>query len=422
MPNQTPKTGHSNEIYLGRQPILDSRENLFAFELLFRSSQANFAQISDEVTATATIITQTFSDIGADAVLGQYPGFINLSAGMIFSDVIEILPKNRVVLELLETVTIDDKLIDRLRELRTMGYRLALDDYIGDETQYSRVFELVEFVKVDIKGLAANELAAVTRRLQRWPVRLLAEKVDSKEQVEQCLALGYDLFQGYYFAKPSIITGRRLSHVETALMRLMGLLMSDADTAEVEKVFKQNPDLSFKLLRVVNTAGVAANRRVASIVEAIQLLGRSQLQRWLQLLMFSLSANKDAKFPSPLLLLAATRGKLLEQLVAARSGSSRGQGDDAFLAGILSLLDALLGMPLEEILKDLPVAEAIRSGLLERKGEIGHLLMLAEVIEQTDIPAIELQLAHFPHLGAAIVNEAYGKAIEWANAIADGGG
>ena len=410
-------TPNSTDLFLGRQPILDAHQNLYAFELLFRSSQANGAQILDEVAATATVINHTFSDLGADAVLGQYPGFINLSAGMIFSDVIELLPKDRVVLELLETVEINDKLIERLRELRGMGFRLALDDYIGDEAQYTKVLELVEVVKVDVMGVSGDDLAAVTQRLKHWPVKLLAEKVDSKEQAERCLALGYELFQGYYFAKPSIITGRRLSPAEAALMRLMGLLMSDAETAEIETVFKQNPDLSLKLLRVVNTAGVAANRRVTSIAEAIALLGRSQLQRWLQLLMFSLSASSDARFPSPLLVLAATRGKLLELLIAARAGSSRAHSDDAFLAGILSLLDALLGMPLADILKNLPVSEAIRQGVLDRAGELGHLLVLAELVEKTDIAAIEAQLAMLPYLDAATVNEAYTSAIEWASSI-----
>lgn len=419
MADPAPTTEVSTELFLGRQPILDAQGNLFAFELLFRSSRVNGAQVADEVAATATVINHTFSDLGVDAVLGDYPGFINLSAGMIHSDVIEMLPKNRVVLELLETVTIDDRLIERLRELRGMGFRLALDDYVGDESLYAKVLELVEVVKVDVMGVAPDALGAVTRKLKKWPVKLLAEKVDSKAQVDQCLDLGYELFQGYYFAKPSIITGRSLNPAETALMRLMGLLMSDAETPEIEKVFKQNPDLSVKLLRLVNTAGVGANRRVTSIVEAISLLGRSQLQRWLQLLMFSLSSGRDARFPSPLLILAATRGKLLELLIAARPGSTRAQGDDAFLAGILSLLDALLGMPLAEILQNLPVSEAILFGVLDRTGEIGHLLTLAERIENTDTAGIEAQFALLPHLDAATVNEAFARAIEWANSIAE---
>ncbi|MEI7967942.1 MAG: HDOD domain-containing protein [Betaproteobacteria bacterium] len=406
----------STELYLGRQPILDGRENLVAFELLFRSSRANGAQIDDDLIATATVINHTFSELGVDAVLGHYTGFINLPAGLLLSDVIELLPKERVVLELLETVEINDTLITRLRELRAMGFRLALDDYVGDEGRYEEVLALVDVVKVDIKDVPPDQLARVTERLKRWPVRLLAEKVDHKAQVDRCLELGYELFQGYHFARPSIITGRRLSHAETAIMRLMGLVVSDAETGEIEQVFKQNPDLSLNLLRLVNSAAVGSNRKITSLKSAIALLGRSQLQRWLQLLMFTVAANRHAEFPSPLLVLAATRGKLME-LLATSGKARRGVGDEAFLAGIMSLMGALLGMPLPEVMKALPVPDAVRLAVLERSGELGGLLTLTEHVEHTDIPAIEKQLAKIARLDASQVNDAYVGAIEWANSI-----
>lgn len=406
----------STELYLGRQPILDGRENLVAFELLFRSSRANGAQIDDDLIATATVINHTFSELGVDAVLGHYTGFINLPAGLLLSDVIELLPKERVVLELLETVEINDTLITRLRELRAMGFRLALDDYVGDEGRYEEVLELVDVVKVDIQDVPPDQLARVTERLKRWPVRLLAEKVDHRAQVDRCLELGYELFQGYHFARPSIITGRRLSHAETAIMRLMGLVVSDAETREIEQVFKQNPDLSLNLLRLVNSAAVGSNRKITSLKSAIALLGRSQLQRWLQLLMFTVAANRNAEFPSPLLVLAATRGKLME-LLATSGKARRGVGDEAFLAGIMSLMGALLGMPLPEVMKALPVHDAVRLAVLERSGELGDLLTLTEHVEHTDIPAIEKQLTKIARLDASQVNDAYVGAIEWANSI-----
>lgn len=413
--------GAATELYLGRQPILDVKENLVAFELLFRSSRMNGAQIDDDLVATATVINHAFSELGVDAVLGHYTGYINLSAALLMSDVIELLPKDRVVLELLETVEITERLITRLKELRAAGFRLALDDYVGDEAQYVKVLDLVDVVKVDVSVLTTEELAAVTGRLKRWPVRLLAEKVDTKAQVERCMALGYELFQGYYFAKPSIITGRRLSHAETAIMRLMGLVLSDAESGEIEQVFKRNPDLSLNLLRLVNSAAVGAQRTITSLNEAIALLGRSQLQRWLQLLMFTVSAKSDARFPSPLLVLAATRGKLMELLFAAASTGKRRSGDEAFLTGIMSLLGALLGLPMADVVKNLPVPEAVRDAVLDRSGELGALLTLTEKVEQTDIPAIEALLATLPSLDPSKVNDAYVGAIEWANNIGDSG-
>lgn len=409
----------SSDLYLGRQPILDRRENLVAFELLFRSSRVNGAQIQDDLVATATVINHAFSELGVETVLGHYTGYINLSAGLLLSDVIELLPKERVVLELLEHVEVNDTLITRLRELRQMGFRLALDDYLGNEEQYEEVLELVDVVKVDVQGIEESALESVTKRLRRWPVRLLAEKVDTKEQVERCIALGYELFQGYYFARPSVITRKRLSHAETSIMRLLGLVLSDAESDEIETVLKQNPDLSLNLLRLVNSVSVGSSRRITSMREAIAMLGRAQLQRWLQLLMFTVAADPGARFPSPLLVLAATRGKLMELLCAKQTGSSSPRGDEAFLAGIMSLMTALLGLPMEQILESLPVRPAVAEALTHRTGELGELLRLTEMVEQTDIGAIDAQLERLPGLDAAKINDAYVGAIEWANGIGE---
>jgi len=409
----------SSDLYLGRQPILDRRENLVAFELLFRSSRVNGAEIQDDLVATATVINHAFSELGVETVLGHYTGYINLSAGLLLSDVIELLPKERVVLELLEHVEVNDTLITRLRELRQMGFRLALDDYLGNEEQYAEVLELVDVVKVDVQGIEESALENITTRLRRWPVRLLAEKVDTKEQVERCIALGYELFQGYYFARPSVITRKRLSHAETSIMRLLGLVLSDAETDEIETVLKQNPDLSLNLLRLVNSVSVGTSRRITSMREAIAMLGRAQLQRWLQLLMFTVAADPGARFPSPLLVLAATRGKLMELLCAQQTGSSGPRGDEAFLAGIMSLMTALLGLPMEQILESLPVRPAVAEALTHRSGELGELLRLTEMVEQTDISAIDAQLERLPGLDATKINSAYVGAIEWANGIGD---
>jgi EAL and modified HD-GYP domain-containing signal transduction protein len=316
-------------------------------------------------------------------------------------------------------VAINDTLVTRLRELREMGFRLALDDYLGEEDRYADVLGLVDVVKVEVQALDPAKLAEVTQRLRKWPVRLLAEKVDTKEQVERCIGLGYELFQGYYFARPSVITRRRLSHAETAIMRLLGLVSSDASTEDIEKVLKQNPDLSLNLLRLVNSVSVGATRRITSMREAVTLLGRSQLQRWLQLLMFTVSADPGARFPSPLLILAATRGKLMELLCLAQGAGRNGPGDEAFLVGIMSLMTALLGLPMEDILQSVPVRPEVEAALLHRSGELGELLRLTELVEQTDISAIDAQLERLPALDATKINSAYVGAIEWANGIGE---
>lgn len=407
----------AQELFLGRQPILDSDQNLFAFELLFRSSHVNGAHIEDDLLASATVINHAFSELGVEAVLGRYMGFINLSAPLIMSDVIELLPRERVVLELLETVRIDAPLVARLKQLKAMGFRLALDDYLGNEDQYAEVLPVVDVVKVDVKDIAPGQLEAVTQRLRRFQVQLLAEKVDTREQVDRCRELGYDLFQGYYFARPSIIKGKRLTHAETAIMRLLGMVMTDGDTSDLEQVFKQNPDLSLNLLRLVNSVAVGSRRRITSLSQALVLLGRSQLQRWLQLLMYAIASSPDAKFPSPLLVLAATRGKLMEQFAAKSPGAPVSLRDQAFLTGIMSLVSALLGVPLPEILKTLPLPDDVRIALLDRTGLLGELLLLVEALEQADADQVADRVHRLGFMDAEGVNDAYLAAIDWANRI-----
>ncbi len=407
------------ELFLGRQPILDRNQNIAAFELLFRSGHVNGADVEDDVFASATVINHAFSELGVETVLGKHVGFINLSAPLIMSDVIELLPRNKVVLEILETVRVTDPLVQRCRALKQMGFTLALDDFTGREEEFRPLLETVDIVKVDVQHMDDAELAGVTAGLKPLGVQLLAEKVDNRPQVEHCIELGYELFQGYYFARPSIITGKRLSHAEVALMRLMSLVLSDAESGDIEAVFKQNPSLSVNLMKLVNSVAVGGNARITSLRQAITVLGRKQLQRWLQVLLFTLSSAPAAKFPSPLLYLAAARGRLMELMAQALTPRDPGVADRAFMAGILSLVNALLGMPMSEIISGMALDPGVRDALIDRSGPLGAMLLLVEALEESDLAGIEQALARVPGLDHGQVIGLQVEAMRWANSIGD---
>ena len=411
----------THELFLGRQPILDRNQNLAAFELLFRSGHFNGAQIEDDVFASATVINHAFSELGVETVLGKHTGFINLSAPLIMSDVIELLPRNKVVLEILETVRVTDQLVQRCLELKRAGFTLALDDFTGREDEFKPLLDIVDIVKVDVQHMDDATLRETTHRLQQLPVRLLAEKVDSREQVERCLALGYELFQGYYFARPSIITGKRLGRAETALMRLLSLVLTDADTPQIENVFGQNPDLGVNLIKLLNSVAVSGKDRIDSLRDALTVLGRTRLQRWLQVLLFTLSSAPAAEFPSPLLILAATRGKLMELIAQALRAADRDFHDKAFMTGILSLVNALLGMSMAEILGPMPVDEDVRHGLIRRSGPLGSMLLLVEALEESELMGIEKALESVPGLEHRQVIGLQVEAMAWANSIGETG-
>jgi EAL and modified HD-GYP domain-containing signal transduction protein len=402
----------TRELFLGRQPILDRDQNLAAFELLFRSGHYNGARVEDDVFASATVINHAFSELGVEAVLGKYPGFINLSAPLIMSEVIELLPKDRVVLEILEHVRITDPLVQRCKSLKAMGFTLALDDFTGREDEYRPLLEVVDIVKVDIQGMDDATLARTTAALKELKVKLLAEKVDTREQADRCIGLGYELFQGYYFARPSVITGKRLTDADAALVQLLQVVLNNDDAAGADAVLRDHPQLATSLSRLARevTAGDSVSGPTVR-----------RPRRWLPLLAYMLSSAPGAGFPSPLLILAATRGKLMELLARALRPSDRGFQERAFLTGALSLVNALLGLPMSEILSSIPLTPDVRSALQERGGEAGALLTLAEALEESDLQGIERALDHVHGLDHGQVIGLQVEAMRWANSIGDAG-
>jgi c-di-GMP-related signal transduction protein len=400
-----------HELFLGRQPILDRKQNLAAFELLFRAGHFNGARFEEDFLASATVINHAFTELGLEEVVGKHPGFINLSAPLLMSDVIELLPPSKIVLEILETVKVNSDLIERCRALKAAGYTLALDDFRGHEREFTPLLQVVDIVKVDVQDLPPHQLEIVTHRLQQLEVKLLAEKVDSRTQAERCIELGYDLFQGDYFAKPSIITARRLSGSHAALMHLLEVLLAER-TRDIDAVLSQYPQLEGALMRLA---------RAIEHAEPFTAPAVRRPQRWLPLLIYMVSSAPGAEFPSPLLILAATRGKLMELLARALRAEDRGFQERAFLTGTLSLVNALLPARLTEILSTLPVADDVRSALLAREGELGALLAIVQALETAELAAIERALARVPTLDHGSVIKRQVEAMRWANLIGESG-
>ena len=406
----------ADQLFLGRQPILDREQRLHAYELLFRSGSRNFAEVTDGVQATATVIANAFSELGIEAALGSHRGFINVDEAFLFSDLLELLPRHAVVLEILETVPPTPAVIERCAALKAAGFTLALDDVIQLEPEFAELLALVEIVKVDIQPLSRVQLMQLVMKLKPLGKQLLAEKVDSREQMEQCLKLGFSLFQGYYFAKPTIIAGKKLDHSQLSLMKLMGLLLSDADTAELEAALKPEPGLSINLLRMTNSVGAGCTEKITSLGHAITVLGRRQLQRWLQLLVFA--SGSQGNTDNPLLMMAATRGRLMELLAGeVRPGDSI-LSDQAFMAGIMSLMPALVGLPIAEVIAPLSLTANVRDALCDGGGLLGALLHIAECSENGDIAALSKALAELPALSPKAINRAQTQALQWANDIA----
>lgn len=407
----------ADDIFLGRQPIVDRAQQLHGFELLFRSSHANHAAVTDDRAATSAVIVNTLSEFGIESVLGGFSGFINCDANFLMSDAIALLPADKVVLELLESTVSNADIQRRCLELKALGFRLALDDFQG-ATDYNRsLLPMMDIIKVDINGLSTPELDILSRDVRTLNAIRLAEKVETAAQFRHCADLGYHLFQGYHFSRPEMVSGRRLSPSHAALLRLLAMLQQDADIRQIEDVFKQNPALSVNLLRLANSAAMGQRQPLRSVANAIIVLGRRQLQRWLLLLMLATADQGQAPRPA-LLHLAATRGKLMELLMLQDHPT---MADSAFVAGIVSVMDALLGQDMQQVVDALGLADDMRRALLQRSGPIGRLLVLVEALEVDEDGGRERDvLAYLDEDDSRAVkklNHSQGLALAWANQV-----
>lgn len=406
------------EILIGRQPILDLRQELIGYELFFRCADQAAEQSCSRMTATATVVCAAFSELGIGGALGEHKAYINADERFIMDDVLELLPSANVVLELnFETVP-DEALLARCRFLRERGYTLALARYTGLDQRAGALLPLVSIVKIDVQA-AGDSLADLAGGLLRLPLKLLAEKVETREQMEHCRTLGFHLFQGYYFSRPTIISGRQLSASQLGIIRLINLVARDADSIELEQSFKREPGLTVNLLRLVNSVGTGLGRRIDSLRQAVTVLGRKQLLRWLQLLLMASPESNGNPERNPLLQLAALRGRLMEILAGQSVPGNRALGDHAFLTGIMSLMPAALGLPMDEILAQLSVAPEVHEALAAHQGNLGQLLELVERLDANDWEGCDALLANTPALSRESLNAGLTEALAWIHADND---
>lgn len=277
-----------------------------------------------------------------------------------------------------------------------------------------RLLPLVGLVKIDIMGMPRHALAALVRGLRAPGRRLLAEKVETVSEFEFCMELGFDPFQGYHFARPVVLSGKKLTPSELAILNILDLLERDADHGLVAQAIKHDALLSVNLLRLVNTAAFRGADRIDSLPQALLMLGRSQLKRWLQVLLFT-KAGKGGAFGSPLLSLATTRGRLLELIAENKYPGQAVIAQTTFTVGIMSLMDTLFSMPMEAILGRMNVAASVREALLQRCGKFGDMLRLTEQLELNG--TLHTEALQEIGLTAAMLQHLQERAFEWSNKI-----
>ena len=405
-----------DEFFLARQPILGRDQHLVAFELLFRTAGSTEANVTDDAAATAAVISHA-SQLGMEHVVGAQLAFVNVTEAALMSDYVRFLPADKVILEILETVKATPELLARVRELKTLGFKFALDDVVAESEDVRALVELVDVIKIDVKGVDAARLPALTEALRREHKKLLAEKVETQEEFSLCLELGFEYFQGFYFARPAILSGKKIAPSELAILDLLELVNSDADNHTIELAVKRDALISLNLLRLVNTPAAGVRGRIDTLGQAIEVLGRQQLQRWLQILLYA-TPGAQVEMNLPLLQMATTRGKMLELMSLKIHPGNRDAAETGFTVGIMSLTDALFSMSMEDILDTVDVAGEVRSALLHREGEYGEMLDIVEMLEKAKCGrALTAALRHLD-LTIKDLRDIELAAFEWINELA----
>ncbi|MFD1555855.1 EAL and HDOD domain-containing protein [Paraburkholderia silviterrae] len=410
-------------VYLGRQPIIDRSGALTAYELLFRGSAQNRADVTDDALATAQVITRTMGQLGVPAVLGRHHGYVNMSRELLFDDIVHLLPPGRFVLEVLEHVHLDMAVLERLAQLRREGYRIAFDDVSALTDNLRRALPYADIVKVDLRQTERAALPALVEAIAAEGKTLIAEKVETSEDFEYARGLGFDLFQGYFFARPQMLHAPRVRASRLALVRLLALVASDVGVAELERELRSHPGVVVQLLRLVNSSAYAPGRPISSLREAVLAAGTRQIARWAQLLLYA--SGRDLPWAcDPLVQLAGTRSHFMELAARSLAPNDAVFADAAFMTGIFSLVHVLVGSTPAHTLERLGLAREISEAVDGQRGELGMLLRVAQACERGDDRLAEALVGEaggrFAVLTPALLGELNLWASAWFSAYADG--
>jgi EAL and modified HD-GYP domain-containing signal transduction protein len=404
----------SEQAFIARQPILDRNQSIVAYELLFRSANTQKMEILDDMSATSQVLLNTINSIGINHVLGEHLGFVNMHEQFFEEGIHESLDKNRFVLEILEHTKITPELVSKLASIAKDGYTLALDDFIFDDDMietFRPVMPYIKIVKVDIMATNMNTLGNKLELFKGFDLELLAEKVETQKDFEVCKILGFHYFQGFFFSRPEIMKGKKIDPNVMAVMELIRCAQKPDHIKELEQAFKRHPEMIVNFLQFVNSTGSTFRSNITSVRHALNLVGQKKLLRWLMLMIYAKSSSD--KKTSPLLATASLRASMMENLTIALGKDNDHELNQAYLTGILSLMDAVFQVEMEQLLKDLAIDKDISQAILKREGLYGQLLELTISCERQEFEMVSKILENLKlnrnRLGD-ILTQSYSKA------------
>jgi len=397
--------------FVARQPILTTDEKVFGYELLFRDGIEDFFRNPDFDAASRSTLNTSML-LGLDVLCDGRRAFVNCTRDILLKDYVTLLPAGQTVVEILETVPADDLVIAACRRLKEAGYMIALDDFVVDDPR-DVLTDLADIIKVDLRATSADDAAAMVQRYGPWRCRLLAEKVETREEFLASKKAGFLYFQGYFFRRPEILTAHEIPANRLNYLRMLtAVSQPELDVREIENLVKGEASLCYRLLRYLNSAAFGFAAEIHSVRHALSILGEREVRRWIRLVA-SLGAGQDKS--SDLVLAALVRARFCELL----SPKIQHGDSDLFLMGMLSLMDTILEIPMRQVLDNVPIDQECKAALL---GVTSHLrpfyqLMLAQ--ESGEWPAVKELTAQLK-LTEGDVSTSYWQAMQWARQVSSG--
>ncbi len=388
--------------HIGRQPIFDARQRVIGYELLYRHRGSAFSNVTDGDQATSQIIVNSFWEMGLGKVVGAHKAFVNVTRNFLINSELLPPPGDQLVIEILEDILVDSEITAAVKDLKNRGYVIALDDFTY-HPDLTPLLELADIVKLDVLGLDNEQVREHLGILRRYPVKLIAEKVETPEMFDLCRNLGFDYYQGYFLCRPRVLTGKRLPANRVNAMRMMAKLQRpELDIRGLEELVSQDPTMSYKLLRYINSAAFSPGSKIDSIHHAIVYLGEREIRRWASLI--ALTGIDDK--PEELITTALIRAKMCELLAESARQANK---DSAFMVGLFSTLDALMDQTIDTVLGLLPLSPEITEALLNRSGFYARLLETTIAHERGDWDDVDSA-----GIDQQTISSAWLSALEWA--------
>ncbi len=395
------------EVFVARQPIFDRSARVFGYELLHRSGLQNHYTSANGSAASLSVIDSTFSVLGMDVTsCGRRP-FVNFTRQLLVGDFAFLLPTH-VVVEVLENVSPDEDVMAACWRLKRAGYTLAIDDFSLDDPRRA-LADMADIVKIDFRLTAPAAQVHELERLRRRGVALLAEKVETEEEYQVARGLGYTYFQGYFFGRPVIVTGRSIPATKIAGLKLLqSIHRPDADLDELYQIIKDDVALSYKLLRFINSVIFGFRQRINNLRQAVVLLGVSGTRKWASMIIVS-DLGHDR--PPELVVESVMRARFCEGL--AEASELKGRAPDLFLLGLFSLIDSLVGRPMAEVLGELPIDPEIHDALVGGRNPLRDVLDLVVAYEHADWESLG-SLSARVHVPEMLLPPLYRTALDYA--------